>query len=223
MERFLMNIGICFSRQDDFVCLSEFLEKYFKGNCLIDNIFGIDELKDYNNSLDILFLDKGIKIEELDYEEIKNNIGEKCCIINCYNKNKIEEVNKMLDEISFSTINKYLFFILPDSKRFIKLDDIIHITQVGRMVVLLLKQGMKFKYAEDIKSLSSRIVSENFSYVSPDCIVNFDYIKKIDKYKLVFKNGFIIPIDSNFLKEFENKYYKYKYINVCSKKNLNTV
>ena len=128
-----------------------------------------------------------------------------------------------MDGLSFNHIDAYVHFNLPDSKKFIKLKDIMYITQAGRMVILNLKQEIKFKYSEDINSLMGRINSPGFCQISPGRVVNFDFIKSVSKNNLTFKNGEIVQIDETYLSEFENRYYKHKYVEVSSKSILNQV
>jgi hypothetical protein len=218
-----VRIGICFNSQENYLDLCHFLDEYFNGNCQVDNIFEIKELIDCKTNLDILFLEKDAQLDEGVLEHIKKTIGEKCRIITSYDKNRKESFIRFFDEISFQHIDAYVHFNLPDSKRFIKLKDIIYITQVGRMVILCLRQETKFKYCEDLASLLNRINNARFCEISSDKVVNFDFIKWISKNNLMLKNGDAISIDESFLSEFENKYYKHKYVEVSSKSNLNQV
>ncbi len=198
----------------------------------INCIFTYDELINYDEQINILFLDVMLNgenaIEKL-IESGKSNLPYELVIITSYpgeismiseldpryyldkNKMKDESINNALRKCITSLTNKDRNKIILDiNKASVTVDmkNITYFEAQNKITILYFKDGKKLDANVKISELMKK-VGPNFQQCSKSYSVNFDYIVSYKWHKYVLNNGVEINISRDKYREYTSQYKKY--------------
>lgn len=116
--------------------------------------------------------------------------------------------------LKYIKISKQRFFFEYNREKFsVNFEDIIFFESNKRLIEITSVEGF-YEYYGKIKELTSKLPEKDFSFIRSGCIINMNYIKKIEKNKVYYtypsnNNLLYLEISRNYFDQFMVNYREF--------------
>lgn len=121
------------------------------------------------------------------------------------------KIEKVLEDYFFlmEEVNrKNVCFLLPKGVIILDVDDIVYFYYKDKKHIKLKTMTEEYVIKENLYDIYDKL-NDNFYIPHRCCIVNINYIKKIDNYEIFMKNGEILPLAQKKKKDFLVRVYNF--------------